>query len=176
MLLFGLCGLLVVIVIYLVIRTQMLQQELNQQKLWQKSADKQRRYLLQNMGYLSAELQNNLIKGLNKTHQHRLISQRDYELALFILNNTSNIVLMCFEKGLTVQEAMKKLTNSSGIDMEELRKFIAEQPNPVRMAWSKNQPSGFIRACSLISMTGQLDVPQTISHKQANKDAHAELA
>lgn len=168
MALFALFGLLILVVIYLVVRSQTLEKELNQHKHWQKSSEAQRRYLLENIGHLSHELQNSLIIRLNKAHQHRLITQEDFEVASLILNNVGNVVLMCCEKRSTVQEAVKKLVSSSAISQEQLSRFIASQPNSVRLAWSKNQPGGFIRACSQISMTGQLE-----NQKSDNQDSAA---
>ena len=157
MLLFGFFGLLILVIIYLVVRSQALQKELDQHKHWQKAGEVQRRYLLENMGYLSHELQNNLVARLNKAQQHKLIGQEDYEVALLLLNNVGNVVLMCCEKRLTVQEAVKKLSGSSPVSQERLAQFIASQANPVRLAWSKNQLGGFLTACNQISLIGQLE-------------------
>ncbi|GAB3039010.1 hypothetical protein [Bowmanella dokdonensis] len=165
MLLFALFGLLILVLIYLLVRNQATQKELNQYKHWQKTGEIQRRFLLENMGYLSHELQSNLIARLNKAHQHQLIRQEDFEVASLILNNLGNVVLMCCEKRQTVQESVKKLVNASALSETRLTQFISSQPSAVRVAWSKNQVGGFITACSHMSRINQLENAKSVKQE-----------
>ncbi|MDF2179295.1 hypothetical protein P2G88_13625 [Aliiglaciecola sp. CAU 1673] len=156
MVLVSLLGLLVLTLIYFVVRSQNLQRQLYQYKAAQKAGEAQFRFTLGNTNYLAHELQRTFVSRLEKTHRHGLIKQEDYDIALFILSNFANVVMLCCEKQASVQEAVNRTLNKSSMRLETLNHFISQQPSQIKMVWIKNQLNGYISACNQLSMMGQL--------------------
>ncbi|MCC2617497.1 hypothetical protein LJ739_14685 [Aestuariibacter halophilus] len=165
---FSIIGLLVLVMIFMFLRSQNLVREVTQLKHSLRYHEKQTRFCLTTLMNLSTQLQNTYLARLEGLQKHALVSADDYELCKFILNHVEFVVMQCCESGATVEEAIHKALQRSQYDMERINKFIARQPSEVRVPWCKNAISGFISAChNLTSESLRLKNRQTSAEAEA---------
>ena len=142
-------------------RNQTMQRELNSMKYNMRSLDKKSQFSLSALAMTAGHVQKICHAKLAAKHKHALINNDDYAVANFIVNHIENIVVDCCQNGATVEEGLKKATDSSQFSMEQVKKLIADQPSKVRLSWSKNTISGFITACQMLcSSSVEKDTPE----------------
>ena len=147
----GVIGFTVLILIYFVLKTQSLQKEMNQYKHSLKTSDGQTRNTLNNLNFLSKELQRVYAGRLNSAKKHGLINDENFAMSSNIIENFSYVIMRCSEHNETVEEAVKKSLERSTIDIQEINHFIAAQPQEIKLPWCKNQLGGYVLACQHIS-------------------------
>mmetsp|Transcript_9577 Transcript_9577/g.12398 ORF Transcript_9577/g.12398 Transcript_9577/m.12398 type:complete len:169 (+) Transcript_9577:40-546(+) len=148
---FGVTGFLVLILIYFVVRQQSMQVELNKLRNSVKSLDKQGRFSLNALLMLSGQLQKMYQGRLDSLQKHALISADDYKYASFIISQVETVIMQCYEKSATVEEAITRQLASTEMEIEQINQYIAKQPSDIRVPWCKNTIGGFIAACHNIT-------------------------
>lgn len=152
MIVFLVIGLMLLVLIYFVMRAQMLQKQLAQNKLTLKMSDNQTKFVLRTLVVVGGELQKTYVSRLNAANSHGLLSSADFEIANFILHNVENVIMQCCEHKTTVEEAITKALRISTYSMDDINQYIAKQPTEIKVSWSRNKIGGFITACHNISM------------------------
>ena len=147
----GVIGFTVLILIYFVLKTQSLQKEMNQYKHSLKTSDSQARNTLNNLNFLSKELQKVYMGRLNSAKKHGMINEEDFTMSATIIENFAYVVMRCSEHNETVEEAVIKSLDRSTIEIQEINHFIAAQPQEIKLPWCKNQLGGYVVACQNIS-------------------------
>ncbi|WJG09497.1 hypothetical protein [Aliiglaciecola sp. LCG003] len=133
--------------IYFVVRHQSAQSELNKLTHQVKSLDKQSRFSLQALSMLAGQMQKTYQIRLDNLNKHALISSADFKIVSFIIAEVEFVIMQCCEKSATVEEALLKALENSELDMEQIKKYIANQPAEIRVPWCKNTVGGFVSAC-----------------------------
>ncbi|NMH59793.1 hypothetical protein [Alteromonas ponticola] len=151
--LFSIIGILVIGLIYFVLRVQTCQRELVLVRSTARMNAKKANVAFTNLVMLSTELQKVFTQRLEAANSKGLVVGDDFKAAKAVIKHFSDVVMDCCEKGSTVEEALTRRLNNSGVSMNEVKNFIKERPNDVRMSWSKNTPDGFITACNLFSQS-----------------------
>lgn len=152
MIMFLMIGLLVLMCIYFFMRAQMLQKDLFRYKQLLRASDNQNKFVLRTLVSVSGELQKTYVSRLSAANKHGLLSGADFEIASFILNNLSFVVMQCCEHKTTVEEAVGRALRFTSYSMDDVSQYIAKQPTEIKVSWSKNRIAGFITACHNISM------------------------
>ena len=163
---FGVIGFLTLFLIYLVVRNQSLQRELNQYKHSLKTSDSQAKYTLNTLVSVSSELQKTFVSRIESAQKRGLLSGEDYTSSSFILNHVDYVIMQCCEYKSTVEEAINKALEPSDLSITEINQFIAKQPSEIRVPWCKNTVNGFVTACNNISI-GKLNI-QSADDKEAS--------
>jgi len=164
-------GILVLILIFFVLRSQSLQRELALTRSTARVNAKKVNYAFTNLVTLTNELQSIYVGRVETAHSKGVMGGNDYKVVKAIVSHYSQIVMDCCEKGATVEEALKKSLKMSEVSLEDIKNYIKEQPNDVRMSWVKNTPDGFTNACSTLSQ-GMLnkDKPAEPGKEESKKD------
>ncbi|WP_018984351.1 hypothetical protein [Salinimonas chungwhensis] len=152
MIAFTIVGILVLILIYFVIRSQTLQREASVSKHAAKTTSKRLKDAYSGLILVCTDLQKVYLERVESAYQKRLISAEDHTVMRFIMSHFSQIVIDCFEKRHSVEEALKNAVKSSEISEQDVRDVIKKQPSHLRMAWVKNTPEGFMEACAQLSV------------------------
>lgn len=133
-----------------------------------KTSSNQAKGALITLDNLALEIQKILLGKLDAAQKRKLVSGTDHEAVKAIFSNIERIVMSCSEHGLTVGEATKKVFANSSPGMEEIKLFISNQPNEVKLPWSRNDVSGFITTCTNIAQL--LEKPLTATQKEATSE------
>ena len=169
MIAFSIIGILVFILIYFVIRSQTLQREMTQSRQAAKVSNKRLKDAYSSLVMVCTDLQNVYVDRVESAYKKRLISAEDYAVQSFIMKHFAQIVLDCFEKHRTVEEALKTAVRTAPeITEQGVRDVMKKQPSHIRMAWVKNKPDGFMQACA--QLTKQPLQAQTESEKTASQN------
>jgi len=147
----GIIAVLVMMLIYLVLRSQSLQREASKLKYLLKSSDASYKFTFGALLLVTTELQKACLSKLQTANKHGLLNADDFELANFIVGNMEFVVMQCCERKCTVEEAVKKSLKASHYEFDTIREFIAKQPTEIRLPWCKNTLSGYIVACQNLS-------------------------
>ena len=78
-----------------------------------------------------------------------------------IVSSSAKIIFDNCEKGHSIEEGLNIALRDTELSMEDIKSFMQEQPNDVRISWVKNTADGFIKACDL--MTSGLLAPRASS-------------
>lgn len=138
---------MVLLVIYFFVRSQSVEKELKVQKSQSKSSENQAKNALMSTASIVTELQKMLISRLEAAKRRNLVAGKQYDAAKTVYENMDKIVMQCCERGSTVSEACDKTFANTSPNIEEIKTFISEQPNDVRMQWTRNTVNSFISAC-----------------------------
>ena len=167
---FSVIGFLVLGLIYFVVRNQALQRELNQIKYALKALDSQSKFSLNALVMLSGHMQRSYLSKLEGLQKSALISNEDYELANFIMQQVEMVIMQCCEHNATVEEAINKAVSASPYNIEQINQFISKQPSEVRIAWCKNTVGGFIAACHQMTTIKKAPSKAITSSPEATQD------
>lgn len=151
---FGVIGFLVLILIYFVLRSQNLQKELSQSKHALKTSDSHSKFTVSSLTVIAKELQKSYLSRLAATKRHALVSDEDFELANCILTRFEYVLVQCCDNSATIEEAVTQSLNTSEHDLDQIKQFIAKQPQEIKLPWCKNTIAGYITACHNISNLG----------------------
>ncbi|MCW8091194.1 hypothetical protein [Alteromonas sp. ASW11-130] len=165
--LFSIMGVLVIALIYFVLRAQTYQRELSLVRSTAKSNAKKVNIAYTNLVMLTNELQSVFTQRLEVANSKGLLTGGNFTAAKVVIKNFSNVIMDCCEKGNTVEEAITRRLKNDSVSLIDVKNFIKEQPNDVRMSWSKNTPEGFITACNNFSQTA-LTVDKTDLKQEAS--------
>lgn len=144
---FGIIGFLILVIIFVVMRSQSTQRELKQIKRAHKLLQSQDKYSLGIVMAMSRQLQSEFQTKLASLNSHGLIKRQDYDIAHFILENFQFIIVQCCQHNETVEVAIRKALKGEVLTIEFVNQFIARQSSEVRVPWCKNTVDGFIAAC-----------------------------
>ncbi|NCP63482.1 MAG: hypothetical protein GW763_01650 [Paraglaciecola sp.] len=148
MLVFGIIGILVLVLIFLVLRLQNANREVQKLKFSLRSLQNQTRYTLGALLTMSKQLQYNYKLKLDGLRHHGLLHGDDLLAAQFLIDNFVVVVTQCCERNASVEEALKKALEGSPFSMARIQQFVASQAVEVRVPWSKNNLEGFMSACN----------------------------
>lgn len=165
---FGVIGFLVLVLAYFVVKNQSLQKELNQIKYALKAVDAQSKYSLGALVMMSGQMQRNYLSRLADLQKHALISQDDYAVASFILNQVEFVVMQCCEHKSTIEEAIHKALETSEFGIEQINQYIAKQPSDIRVPWCKNTIGGFLSACHNLTANKKRSKSPDLEEQQAS--------
>ena len=161
---FGIIWFLILVIIFVVMRSQSTQRELKQIKRAHKLLQSQDKYSLGIVMAMSRQLQSEFQTKLASLNSHGLIKRQDYDIAHFILENFQFIIVQCCQHNETVEAAIRKALKGEVLTIEFVSQFIARQSSEVRVPWCKNTVDGFIAACrNLVAdkVKSQPDVEET---------------
>ncbi|WP_026376517.1 hypothetical protein [Aestuariibacter salexigens] len=147
----GIIGILVLVLIYFVVRSQSLQKQVMQYRNELKRSSSDAKFAMSTLVLLSGELQRVYVDNLQAAQKHGLLSQDDFNKSQFILNHIEYVVLQCCEHRATIEEALTKALERSEYTMKDINQYIAKQPSEIRVPWCKNTLGGFITACQRLS-------------------------
>ena len=148
MLAFGVVGILVIILIYFVMRAQTLQREVALSRSGLKNQTQRATLAFSSLTQVCLKLQHIYIDNIETASSKGLISSAQYPMLAFLMTHFAEIVLDCYQGGKNTEEALTRLLGpEQALTMEDIRRFMQEQPSQIRMAWAKNTPDGFISAC-----------------------------
>ena len=148
---FGVIGLLILFLIYLVLRTQNLQKELALLRHSNKQTSSKVTYAYRNLVLVTDALEKNLTARVESDYKSRLIEQSHYQILHSLMRNFSTIVMACCEKGMSLEESLNKALLNEDVTLEEVRDMIKTLPSNVRMVWAKNTADGFIAFCQTVA-------------------------
>ncbi|GFD69024.1 hypothetical protein [Alteromonas sp. KUL106] len=97
---FGVIGLLILFLIYLVLRTQNLQKELALLRHSNKQTSSKVTYAYRNLVLVTDALEKNFTSRIESDYKSRLIEQSQYQILHPLMRNFSTIVMACCEKGM----------------------------------------------------------------------------
>ena len=155
---FSVIGILVLILIYFVMRTQTLQREVAMTKNSVKASAQKMQDTQRGLAQVLSHLQGVYEERLERGHKSGIVSSESLPVLRFIMQHFAVIAQRCFEQGETVEEALTAALNQQEeVTIEAIRDLIKQQPAQVRMAWVKNTPGGFMVACDSLTKlaTGQ---------------------
>jgi hypothetical protein len=144
---FGIIGLLVLVIIFIVTNNQGVQHEFKQLQHAHKLLQSQNRYSLGIVMSMSSQLQYTHQTKLSELKSHGLINHQDHNIANFILENFQYVVVQCCQHNETVEVSVRKALKGHELTIQNISQFIGRQPSEVRVPWSKNSVDGFIAAC-----------------------------
>lgn len=153
MIIFGVIAVLVLALIFLVLRAQNAQAELNKAKFELKTLQKNTKFSLGSIMLMSKQLTNSYRLKLDALRRHGVLHGNDLDVAQFIVENVEFVVMQCCEKHATVEEAIKGALEGASIDMAAVQEYIARQSVDVRVPWSKNTLDGYLAACNNLLTT-----------------------
>lgn len=149
---FGVIGILVLILIYFVMRTQTLQREIALTKNSVKASSQKVHDTQLGLAQVLAQMQSVYEERLEQGQKSGIVSSSSMPVLRFIMQNFAVVTQRCFEQGHTVEEAlMATLNQQEDVSLEAIRDLIKQQPPQIRMAWVKNTPGGFMAACDGLS-------------------------
>ncbi|NVK56870.1 MAG: hypothetical protein HWE26_14800 [Alteromonadaceae bacterium] len=151
MIIFAAFAALVILLVYFGFKIQNLQKELLITHNNLKSTSRRMTSANSSMVVLSQQIQSFLIERLESSHKRGLISNKPFEVLHPMYEKISTVAVLCMDRGMSVEEALKTALKDSEVTLEQLREIIKEQPSDIRMAWSKNTLDGFIIACRGLS-------------------------
>ncbi|HBY38045.1 MAG TPA: hypothetical protein DEH24_01435 [Alteromonas sp.] len=151
MVIFASIAALVLLLVYFVMRVQSLQKELVLSQSNLKASNRRISDSTSGMVMLAKQIQHFLVERLESSHKRGLIDTGAFEVFQFVFHNISTIAVLCMDKGMTVEEALKSVLQESEITMESIREKVKLQPSEIRVAWSQNTLEGFVVACKGIS-------------------------
>lgn len=148
MLAFGVMGILIFILIYFVMRAQTLQREVALSRSGLKSQTQRATVAFNSLTHVCLKLQHIYTDHIETASTKGLISTAQYQVPAFLMSHFAEIVLDCYQGGKNTEEALTRLLGpEQTLTMEDVRRFMQEQPSQIRMAWAKNTPDSFISAC-----------------------------
>lgn len=150
---FGIIGLLTLFLIYFVLRIQNLQRELALTRHSVKQSNSKVNYAYHNLVLVTDALEKAYTSRIESAFKSKLIEQNQYNALLPLMRNFSTVVMLCNERGATLEEALKKALASESTSFEDVIEVVKPLPSNVRMAWSKNTADGFINFCQLVTNT-----------------------
>ena len=151
MLAFSIIGILVLIIIFLVFKIQMLNRQITQSKSLAKQHSQNANYAYLNLSVTAKSLQSIFLQRLETAANKGLISEKDKAVLFLILSSSSKIVFENCEKHRSIEEGLTLALRNSELTMEDIKAYMQEQPNDVRMSWVQNSADGFVRACDLMT-------------------------
>jgi len=157
---FGIIGLLTLFLIYFVLRIQNLQRELALTRHSVKQSNSKVNYAYHNLVLVTDALEKAYISRIESAFKSKLIEQNQYNALHALMRNFSTVVMLCNEKGATLEEALKKALASESTSFEDVIEVVKALPSNVRMAWSKNTADGFINFCQLVTNTASGNNPK----------------
>ena len=157
---FGIIGLLTLFLIYFVLRIQNLQRELALTRHSVKQSNSKVNYAYHNLVLVTDALEKAYTSRIESAFKSKLIEQNQYNALLALMRNFSTVVMLCNEKGATLEEALKKALASESTSFEDVIEVVKALPSNVRMAWSKNTADGFINFCQLVTNTVNSNNPK----------------
>lgn len=160
---FGVIGLLILFLIYLVLRTQNLQKELALLRHSNKQTSSKVTYAYRNLVLVTDALEKNFTSRIESDYKSRIIEQSQYQILHPLMRNFSTIVMACCEKGMSLEESLNKALLNEDVTLEDIRNIVKTLPSNARMAWSKNTADGFIAFCQTV--TAPVNTTSTASSK-----------
>lgn len=155
---------MVLLVTFFVVKSQRIQKDLKVQRRHIKSLESQLKSSLSSTTSIVNELQQLLLSRLEDAKRRNLVGGERYETTKTLYQNMDRVVLQCCEKGFTVAEAAGKTFAKSSPDIEGIKVFISEQPDDVKLQWSRNTVNHFISA--LIKIIEAIDKPEVAKEPQ----------
>jgi hypothetical protein len=144
---FGVIGFLILVLVYIVTRSQGMQREFKQVQRAFKTLQSQNKYSLSIVMAMSTQLQYCFQAKLAELKNHDLINHHDYNIINFILENFQFIIVQCSQHNETVEVAVRKTLKGQELKIENIIEFIKRQPSEISVPWCKNSVEGFITAC-----------------------------
>ena len=144
---FGIIGLLVLMLVFVITRNQSTQREFKQLRHAHEVLQSQNKYSLGIVIAMSTQLQHAFQTKLATLKQHGLISNKDHDVANFILVNFQFIIVQCCQHNETFEVSVGKALKGQELKIEDISQFIARQPSEVRVPWCTNTVDGFVSAC-----------------------------
>lgn len=167
---FVVIGFLILILVYIVTRSQGMQREYKQVKRAYKTLQTQNKYSLSIVMAMSTQLQYTFQTKLTDLKSHDLINHHDYIIVNFILENFQFIIVQCCQHNETVEVAVRKAPKVQDLKIENIIDFIKRQPPEISIPWCKNSVEGFIAACR--NLVNRNSINQAISDTE--KTTHVE--
>ena len=153
MLAFSIIAVLVLFMIFFVLKIQTLQKEISASRgIARQNADKANT-AFNLLSTTSKTLQKTFSERVEQANKKGLISGKNYEVMMTITGAAGKIIFDTFEKGFSIEEAIKVVLRESEISMDDVKSLIQEQPNDVRVSWVQNRPDGFIKACDIMTLS-----------------------
>lgn len=149
---FSVIGFLILVLGYMALRLQNTQKELTLTRSSAKQHSSKATHAHRTLVMVTDALQKNLATRTDNAFKRRLINQQQHLVFMLLMNNFSNIVMICCEKNASVEEALGQVLKTEALSFEDIQLVLKAMPSNVRMAWSKNTVDGFIAACQLITV------------------------
>ena len=161
MLAFSIIAVLVLILIFFVLKVQSLQKLVNSNKHLAKQNASKANSAFVTLSTTAKSLQQIFIERVESASSKGLISGKKYDVLILIVSSSAKIIFDNCEKGHSIEEGLNIALRDTELSMEDIKSFMQEQPNAVRISWVKNTADGFIKACDL--MTSGLLAPRASS-------------
>lgn len=152
---FTIIAILLLIVIYYVINNQALSNELIKQKNARKQLGKNAKSALSGLSITCIELQKLYLARIEDTKRHGLLTEDNHNYAFFVISKLGFVIMRAIEMDISIEQALQQACSASPYKPSEIKKFISQQPNEVRMAWSQNTVVGYMSAIARLSYIGQ---------------------
>lgn len=152
---FSIVAILILVVIYYVIQNQALANELIKQKNINKQLGKNAKAALSGLSITCIELQKLYLARIADSKRHGLLTEENYNHAFFVISKLGFVIMRAIEMDISIERALQQACSASPYKSSEIKKFISQQPNEVRMAWSQNTVVGYMSAISRLSYIGQ---------------------
>lgn len=149
---------MVLLVTFFVVKFQRIQKVLKVQRRYAKSLEGQVKGTLASTTTIVNELQKMLLTRLEDAKRRNLVSGEQYNTVKILYENMDGVVKQCCDKGFTVAEAAGKTFANTSPNIEEIKAFISEQPDEVKLQWSRNTVNHFISAS--IKIADVIDKPE----------------
>lgn len=162
MIAFSIIGILSLLLIYFVLRLQNAQRELILARSNARASTKRANQAFRHIMALANEQQNEMLTKLESAHTKGLMKTTDYQRLAVLFAQFTTIVMLCSEKGASVEEAINAALKKQEMTLQDVREVVKNMPNDVRMSWSKNTCDGFVNACAAITRTlmGKTETPE----------------
>ena len=155
---FGVIAVLTLLLIYFVIKNQQANAEIRELKTLARRTNRQLAVVSGSTNMLTAGMQVTLQKRLQAAHKRGFVSENDAKVLNHIFIEFENVIKACFQKGQTVEEALKELLAGEEVSLEDVKEVVKKYPKEVRLAWTKNTAEGFILSMTKMS---ELFTPQS---------------
>ena len=153
MIAFSIIGILSLVLIYFVLRSQNAQRELILARSSARTSTKRVNQAFKHIMVLANEQQKEMLIKLQAAHSKGLIKTGDFQRLEVLFAQFTTIVMLCSEKGASVEAALKATLKKEEINLQDVREVVKNMPTEVRMNWSKNTCEGFVNACAAMTRT-----------------------
>ena len=151
---FFLAGFAVLLIIFLIFRGENLRKQAQTLKLRLSSTENSNKNLASELLLVAEELQYSHAVQLDSAERSGLIAGNEAKYYKALINCINGVVEGSARQ-MTVQQSLTQCLPAQDVTLDEVKTMIVDQDSQVRMAWSKNNLSGYLRLCREIVARAQ---------------------
>ena len=152
MIVFALLACCLLALIFYIFRVQSVQRELGQCRFNLRNLQNQHKFALNAGQMMAKQLRQSYRQQLDERRQAGEVFGQEFQILQFLLDNMANVVTDCCELNATLEEALKKATEGSGLSVADIEKFIAQHKNQeVKRLWSADTLEAYLQTCQLLA-------------------------